>query len=233
MATPNAEKSKPNGSADQALRDIDAAAELPNIDGRESVMHELPKDLFVEGREEFEIAEEKVETDAVQYGRPGSQDIVHCHPDPARKKVVWGLKNKRGMGGKVYPVTQSLLKQYPRLRRFARLYVIRQYVTDEGVMGLWPAPIPDPLDDSSVNLDHLRAQEDAMNFWLRLEWVKAKDGGRWEIYRMTEGQFDDPIFPDERFDDVLRRGVVKITATDTTHQFVKHLLLGTPVRTAN
>jgi hypothetical protein len=166
---------KSNGSApaadfaDAALADIDAAVALPNIDGRQSVLTELPKDLFVEGREDYEIPEERGESDAIKYGRPGGQDIVHCHPDMSRKKVVLAIKEKRGMGNKIYPVTGTMLAQYPRLRRAARPFVIRQYVSDESIVGLWPAPLPQPFEENTSDIDHLRAQEESTKGWVRLE----------------------------------------------------------------
>jgi hypothetical protein len=49
MATTQSQKTKPNGAASPAaaadLDDIDAAAALPNVDGRQSIVEELPADL--------------------------------------------------------------------------------------------------------------------------------------------------------------------------------------------
>jgi hypothetical protein len=138
-----------------AMDDIDAAASEPNIDGRESVLRDLPKDLFVEGREDYEIPEEKITSEEIQYGRPGAQEIVHCHPDGSRKKIVNGIKDKRVRGGTIYLVTNAMLAKYPRLKRAAKPYVIRQCVNDEGDMRLWPAPLPGPFDEDLTNMVHL------------------------------------------------------------------------------
>jgi hypothetical protein len=209
------------------LAGIDAAASLPNIDGKPSVLTELPKGLFVEDRD-FAIQEERRSSDEVRFSRPGSQDVVRCHPDPERKRVVRAVKDSRGNRGKLYLVTESMVAVFPRLLTSCKFYQIRQYVTDEGVTGLWPAPLPGPKEAFS-DAAHLEAQEVAMDHWVRLEWVNTKGGGRFEYYVMgAEDDFGEPQFPETSFDEILLKGLADYIIASPEHPFCKHLLKGTP-----
>jgi hypothetical protein len=128
-AQKNQESAKPNravGPSMSSFPDIDAAADMPNIDGRSSVLNELPKDLFLVDRE-FEIAADDP-PDEIRFGKPRSQEIVHCHPDPTRKRIVWAIKDERNRRGNLFVVTQGMLKTYPRLKEHSKCYVLRQYV---------------------------------------------------------------------------------------------------------
>src|SRR5690242_6361544 len=69
---------------------IDAAIAMPNIDGRPSVLTELP-DIFVEGG--MEGVAEKAITLSVRWGKPHDQERVRCHPDPERTRVVMAIKD--------------------------------------------------------------------------------------------------------------------------------------------
>ncbi len=206
-----------------AADEIDAAVDLPNLDSRQSVLEQLPADLFVDYREGFAVREEAV-TDEVRFGRPGPQEVVHCHPDPTRKKFVWGLKDSRNNRGNLHVIPQSVLDRYPRLKPACKLFVIRQYVTTEGVVGLWPAPQPGPREAAS-DASHLEAQENALNRWVRIEW----NGNKFVHYLMSEEDgFGDPQFPDQSFDEVIAKGLTKWIIRDAGHPLCRHLLKGTP-----
>jgi hypothetical protein len=206
-----------------ASEDIDAAVDLANLDKRRSVLEELPADLFVDYREGFAIREEAV-TDEVRFGRPGPQEVAHCHPDPTRKKVVWGLKDGRNNRGNLYVIPQSMLHQYPRLKPSCKLFVIRQYVTTDGIVGLWAAPLPGPREAAS-DASHLEAQESALDRWVRVEWT----GNKFAHYLMSEEDgFGNPVFRDQSFDEVIAKGLTKWIIRDAEHPLCKHLLKGTP-----
>jgi hypothetical protein len=203
--------------------DIDAAVELPNLDSRTSVLEELPADLFVDYREGFAVREEAV-ADEIRLGRPGPQEVAHCHPDPGRKKVVWGLRDARNNRSNLYVIPQSVLDRHPRLRPLCKLYVIRQYVTSDQVNGLWAAPLPGPREAAS-DASHLEAQENALSRWVRVEWT----GNRFACYLMSEADgFGEPQFPDQSFEEIVAKGLLKWIVRDAEHPLCKHLLKGTP-----
>jgi hypothetical protein len=203
--------------------DIEAAVDLPNLDKQPSVLEELPADLFVDYREGFAVREEAA-TDEVRFGRPGPQEVAHCHPDPARKKVVWGLKDSRNNRGNLYVLPQSMLDRYPRLKPACKLYAIRQYITTDGIVGLWAAPLPGPREAVS-DASHLEAQENALDRWVRVEW----NGNKFTCYLMSEADgFGDPQFPDQSFEEIIAKGLTKWIIRDAEHPLCKHLLKGTP-----
>jgi hypothetical protein len=226
---PPPEASPLANGADEAYKtvidDIDAAVDQLNIDDRPSVLTELPKDLFVEERA-FTIPDKEIPEEML-FGTPGSQEVVHCHPDPDRKKCVWGIKDQRAKRGQLVLITDGLYKQYPRLRSHCKLYVIRQYVTENGLSGLWPAPLPGQREAPS-DQSHLNAHETSIAHWVRLEW----NGSKFTSYIITEdlngNPMPDPIFLDESWGEVLLRGLATHIATNPDHRLIKHLLRGTP-----
>jgi hypothetical protein len=230
---PASQKPLPNGDgrvdpnpnpAAAAVDNIEAAVAMPNIDGRPNVLDELPADLFVEYREDFAIREE-VATDEVRWGRPRPQDIARCHDAPSRKRVVWGLRDSRSDRGHLFIVPQSLLDQHPRLKTSCKLYLVRQFVTTDGVTGLWPAPLPG-LREAASDASHLEAQEYALTRWIRLEW----NGRKFICYLMSEADdFGDPQFPEESFDEIIAKGLKKWVISSADHPLCKHLLKGTLV----
>jgi hypothetical protein len=221
------EEVKPNGADPPGLADVEAAIAMPNIDGRPSVLTELPKDLFLEDRE-FAIGDEEP-SDEIRFGKPRAQEIVHCHPDASRKRIVWAIKDERNRRGNLYVVTPSLLTTHPRLKEHVKRYVLRQYITDKGVVGLWPAPLPgyrEAVSDAS----HLAAQEDAIGRWVRVWWSNLHGDGRFERLLMSEEDgFGEPVFSDESFEEILRRGLAEWVITTPDHSLAKHLLKGKPV----
>jgi hypothetical protein len=221
---------KANGAApppDEALADITAAKNVPNIDGRASVLEDLPKDLFLEDRDDFAINEQKVVSDEVRFGRgkPLSQEIVRCHP--TFRKKAWCLKKERGSGrGDLYLVPESMIRAYPRLKNVCKQYRIRLYVTDEGVIGLWAAPLPGHREAPS-DAKHLEAQETAVVRSVRFEWT----GEDFEFYVFTEveeKEFGERQFPDRPWEEFLRIGLANRVIDTAQHPLCKNLLRGAP-----
>jgi hypothetical protein len=68
------------------MSELGAALNLPNIDDRASVLANLPKELYVEGRVSFE-EEEEDSVPGVRFGTPRQADYVRC--DLSRSTVDW------------------------------------------------------------------------------------------------------------------------------------------------
>jgi hypothetical protein len=114
--------------------------------------------------------------------------------------------------------------QHPRLRALCKLFVVRQFVSDTGTVGLWPAPLPGAREAVS-DPSHLEAQENALSRWVRIEW----NGNTFTHYLMSEEDgFGEPIFHEQPFDEVIKKGLTKWIIRDTQHPLCKHLLKGTP-----
>jgi hypothetical protein len=131
----------------------------------------------------------------------------------------------------LYVVPGSLLAQHPRLRAACKRFVIRQYTTDEGVSGLWAAPLPG-VREAPSDARHLQAQEMALTRWVRLEWVGGL-GGHYDVYALTEEEaaeagLGEPVFSTETFDEVLSRGLLKWVMHNASHPLCRRLLMGKP-----
>ena len=76
------------------------------------------------------------------------------------------------------------------------------YVTRQGVLGIWPAKMPDP--DGRQNTWHtsaLDAAERAMKSWLRV--VPNMGKGAYEIVQATD-KLSEPQWPEQSFSELLR-----------------------------
>jgi hypothetical protein len=163
---------------DNALRmeDVIAAANtLPNIDGRETVLTEMPKDLFMPNREQFAV-EEGAPSNGLgpaDWGRPGDQDWVNACPDPTLYAVLKCIKDKRNRG-RVLPVTESLLVTYPSLKRLARPYIIRPAFVLGARALMWYAPTVGGEFDAPSDASAREAQIKARQGWVRTYWDFAE-----------------------------------------------------------
>jgi hypothetical protein len=72
----------------------------PNLDNRASVLTDLPKGLYVEGRTKFAVPEGK-SLRPVFFGRPNASEWVMLHPDMERYRVLYCLKDKRARASSI------------------------------------------------------------------------------------------------------------------------------------
>src|SRR5262245_48298308 len=104
-----------------ALSEVVAGAlTLPNVDGKESVLANLPTELYVDGRLDFEVEEGPAKAGA-RFGTPRQGEFVRCYP-------TWGtilhcLKDYKT--GRLVPVTKTLMQKYTEVAAAARQYVVR------------------------------------------------------------------------------------------------------------
>jgi hypothetical protein len=192
------------------------AAELPNLDGRPSVLTELPKDLFLEGREDFAVAETSRPA-GIAFGHP--RDWAMCNPN-GLYKVMLCLKDSKNR--KVLPITQSLVRKTPRLQTACRPYVIRQAVVLDGPLFLWPAPWPGgrdyPGDDK-----HREAQQAALQDWTKMAWL---DIGDWDVFGTeTPNAYPHPDWSEaEDFEPFLLRGISPILLSTGDEPYLRRFL---------
>jgi hypothetical protein len=170
--------SKGNGADGNGPRMEDviaAASSLPNIDGRETVLSEMPKDLLMPNREQF-VVEEGVPSTGLgpaDWGKPGDQDWVNACPDPSLYAVLQCIKDKKSRG-QVRPATESLLKAYPSLKRMARPYIIRPAFVLGARALMWPAPTIGGEIDAPSDASARQAQLEARKGWTRVYWDFAE-----------------------------------------------------------
>jgi hypothetical protein len=115
------------------------ALSLPNIDGKESVLANLPKELYVPGRIDFAVDEAPTMA-GVRFGAPRQLEWVRSHPELGT--LIHCIKDFKG-NGRLYPVTLALMKQHPQIAAAARLHTVRLAVIDDSdELLLWAAPHP-------------------------------------------------------------------------------------------
>jgi hypothetical protein len=84
--------------------------------------------------------------------------------------------------------------------------------------------------EATSDASHLAAQEDAITRWIRMWWSNSRGDGRFERLLMgQEDGFGNPVFSDEPFEEVLRRGLAQWVIASPDHPLAKHLLKDTPV----
>jgi hypothetical protein len=221
---PKISRPSSNGAAGQeaaaaalAADFVASASVIPNIDGRASVLTDLPNDTFLPDRGDYAVGEVKAPK-SMMFGHAKDQDWARCHPDGARFKKMLCIKDKSSRA--LYPITASLVNSYPRLQVAARPYIIRQAKILDGPEFLWAAPWPsgrEVLGDVGAR----QAQEDALTDWVRMMW----DGNDWDVIHTDPPHvYDDPVWGEESFEDVLRRGLLPLLLHDLTSPFIKKLL---------
>ena len=193
-----------------------AATALPNIDGRASVLTELPKDLFMAGRQDFAV-KQKSKASGIEFATP--KDWAMCHPGEGRYKVMLCIKDKKAR--KLYPITQSLVQAHPKLQLESRPYIVRQAIALDGPWFLWPAPWIGGREFPG-DIAHYQAQQDSREDWVQMTWT----GTDWDVANT------DPMFcyahPDwdraEDFEAFLQRGLAPITLWTGEEPFIKRFL---------
>jgi hypothetical protein len=192
-----------------------AATELPNLDGRPSVLTELPKDLFLEGREDFAVAE-TFRPAGISFGHP--RDWALCNPD-GLYRVILCLKDSKNR--KILPITQSLVRKTPRLQTACRPYIIRQAIVLDGPFFLWPAPWPGGREYPGD--ENREAQRAALQDWTKMIWLDIAD---WEVCGTeTPNAYPHPDWSEaEDFEPFLLRGISPILLSTGDEPYLRRFL---------
>jgi hypothetical protein len=206
----------PRPAAPPPAAEMAQALDLPNLDGRASVMANLPKDLYVEGRIDFE-EEEEDSVPGVRFGTPRQADFVRC--DPNWGKLLHCLKNPKN--GVLYPVTMALLRAHAELAAAAKLYVVRLAVVDDSdELLFWAAPHPS-YGTTPGDRVWRQAQTAALTRWTKTWW----DGSaRHYAHPRRPENFEEPTFPAQDYDNLLQAAVAEDLIWREDHFLAQKLL---------
>jgi hypothetical protein len=195
-----------------------AVSNLPNIDGRNSVLTELPKELFMADRQDFAVPQ-KSKPGSIEFRAPKTWVMVH--PDPDRYRVMLCLKDK--LGRKIFPITQTLVSEHPKLQMASRPYIVRQAIELDGLWFLWPAPWPGGKEFLGDSM-HLEAQNAAREDWVQMTWL----GQDWDVSgTVTPNAYAHPDWSKaEDFEAFLTRGLGPIVLTHATQTLFIRRALG-------
>lgn len=200
------------------LSEIVAEAQgLPNIDGKQSVLANLPKELYVEGRVEF-AEEEDTPVPGARFGQPRTTEYVRC--DPSWAVVIYCIKNDK-RNGALHPVTTTLRSKHPELEAAAKRYIVRLAVIDDSDETLfWAVPHP---SDGSTPTDRVKrqAQNAALTQWTKTWW----DGyARHYAHPKDPTKFSEPVFPSEDYDTLFQRAIADDLIYREDHPYAQKLL---------
>jgi hypothetical protein len=190
---------------------------LPNIDGKESVLANLPTELCVAGRIDFAVDEGPAMA-GVRFGQPRAEEWVRVHPTLGT--LMQCIKDVKNMG-RLRPVTVSLMKHHPRIAAAAKLHTVRLTVIDDSdELLLWATPHPTA---SSTPGDRVwrQAQSAAVTNWVTIWW----DGHarHWAPPEKPE-TFQDPVWPERDFAEILQAGVADDLMWDPSDDYAQKLM---------
>ena len=97
----------------------------------------------------------------------------------------------------------------------ARLYRVRQAITTDGELYLWPAPVEGRLES---DITHLNAQQAALSQWIRIEW-----DGKAFVAVEPQGDMGEPEWPELTFQQVLEMGLAGHLINNADHVLIRRL----------
>lgn len=149
--------------------------------------------------------------------KPGRQDFVRVHPDPAYRltpAAVIELKEDR----ETYLVRPDIAQQLPGEFNVVTLHTT---INRQGVLHLWPVKHPGP--DGKHNEWHRSAAEAAdraMKKWVRV--TASMSLGAYEIFE-ANGNLPDPVWPDISFEEILKIAFRDHIVDSVDHPLVQRL----------
>ena len=152
----------------------------------------------------------------IQTRKPGKQDFVRVHPDPAYSLQTFVLEFKDE--GELYVVDPSLWNDLAGELVPKILYVT---LNRQGVLRLWPICLPDQdgrLDD--WNQSALEAAEIAKTRWVRVS--SNRSAGMYEVHEAT-ADLPEPEWPDLSFAEILKIAFRGFHITDWDHPALRRL----------
>ena len=131
--------------------------------------------------------------------KPSPQDWVRVHSDPAYRMDSPIIELKDDGSGEEYIVAQPLV---PELIGELRCKTLFTTINRQGVLSLWPVPLPD--QDGKVMEWHRSAREGAemaMDAWTRVRANRSL--GAYEISQST-GCIAEPVWPELSFQQIIK-----------------------------
>jgi hypothetical protein len=149
--------------------------------------------------------------------KPGKQDFVRVHADPAFRltpAAIIELKEDR----ETYLVAPAIAQELPGEFALATIFLC---VNRQGVVSLWPVKLPGP--DGKHNEWHrssAEAAERAMHHWVRV--TASMSLGAYEI-AMAMAELPEPAWPDLSFGEILQIAFRDHYVDRLDHPLVKRL----------
>ena len=148
--------------------------------------------------------------------KPGAQDFVRVHPDPAFRDnfPIIELKDER----EEYIVTANLV---PALVGEFVTKTLFTAVNRQGTVFFWPVRLPPP---DGKNLDWWRSGREAAELAMQ-SWVRVRANmnlGAYEVFR-AEGLIADPPWPEFGFWDLIKIAFREYLITDLNHPVIRRL----------
>jgi hypothetical protein len=149
--------------------------------------------------------------------KPGRQDFVRVHPDPAYRltpAAVIELNEDR----ETYLVPPAIARHLPGEFSVVTLYTA---INRQGVLQLWPVKLPGP-DGKHIEWHRSagEAAERAMKRWLRV--TANMSLGAYEIFEAS-GDLPDPVWPDISFEEILKIAFREHIVDRVDHPLVQRL----------
>ena len=212
MTAPRGELEKPAPS-----EILSAAQNLPNIDDRASVLANLPKELYVEGRVEF-AEDEEDSVPGVRFGAPRQMEYVRC--DPAWGRLMYCIKNQKNRGA-LHPVTPKMLGKHTELEAAARLYIVRlAVIEDSDEILFWAVPHPS-FGGTEGDRVARQAQVASLTRWTKTWW----DGhARHYTHPKEPEKMGELVFPSQDYDELLQAAIADDLIWRDDHPLVQKLL---------
>jgi len=189
---------RPNGAAIEEA----AVTPKPKFDDRPNVFESLED--YAVSPSEIGIGETQVVLQ-VKFGRPRAQEWVRCHPEPERMKYFNAVRDLFIVNPRVLSLVGTQ----------ARLYRVRQAITTDNELYLWPAPVEGRLES---DITHLNAQQAALSQWIRIEW-----DGKAFVAVEPQGDMGEPEWPELTFQQVLEMGLAGHLINNADHVLIRRL----------
>jgi len=157
---------------------------------------------------------------SVPVRKPKRDEFIRVHPDPAYSMDWTVLVHETEMERQTYWVAPALLGAVSANTRRARIFTV---VSKVGTLFLWPCFIPSDGRGQGRRWAEtaLVAAAEAKTTWLK---VTANTGaGAYEIHK-AKADFGDPVWPDEKFGDLLRLGFGgEMTIDSADHPIIREI----------
>lgn len=148
--------------------------------------------------------------------KPGKQDFIRVHPDPAFRLQTAVIEVKEE--NETYLVAPHLWSDLPTELTPKILFTA---INRQGVVFIWPVRLPgadgksNPWNDSALNAANM-----AMKGWIRL--TSNRSLGAYEIWEAT-GDLNDPVWPEISFQKIIEIAFQSLYIDTVDHPVIKRL----------
>jgi hypothetical protein len=151
--------------------------------------------------------------------KPGRQDFIRVHPDPAYRDNLALIDYK--VDREVYVVTPAMARELPNEIIAVTIYLA---IDRQGVPFLWPIRLPDA---DGKDLDWYRSAREAAGVGME-NWVRVTanmKAGAYDIF-VADGVAAEPVWPELTLQELIRIAFKDRLITSLDHRIVQRLLRG-------